>query len=131
MKNRKGFTLVELLGVIVILAVIMTIAVPSTIGISNKLKTDMYCKKIDLIENAAKLYGEDIRDSLNTTGTTVTVKTLVTKKYLKKDQSTSPYIVDPRDKKSTALYNMSFTLKLKNNRVSVVFNSTVNTTCGK
>ncbi len=59
MKNSKGFTLVELLAVIVILAILITIAVPSTIGISNKLKENMFCKKIDSIEVAAKLYGED------------------------------------------------------------------------
>ena len=129
MKNKKGFTLVEILAVIVVLALIMTIAVPSTISISNKLKTNMYCEKISMIENQAKLYGEDRRDSLNTTGTSVTVKMLVDSNYLKKDQKTEPYIIDPRDKNSKDLYNMQFKIKLKNNRVAVEFNSDVNRTC--
>ena len=35
MKNRKGFTLVELLAIIVILAVIMVIAVPQILNVVN------------------------------------------------------------------------------------------------
>ena len=45
MKNKKGFTLVELLAVIVILALLVAIAVPSTFSISNRLKTNNKCKE--------------------------------------------------------------------------------------
>lgn len=38
--NKKGFTLVELLAVIVVLAIIITIAVPGTIAVSNKIKKE-------------------------------------------------------------------------------------------
>lgn len=131
MKNNKGFTLVELLAVIVVIALITTIAVPSAMGISNKIKVKMYCAKIDEIEVQAKAYGEDRRDSLTTTGINVTVKDLVNSGYLKQDQDKSPYVVDPRDSQTTELYNMSFKIYLKYNRVYVDFNSTVNTTCDK
>lgn len=40
--NRKGFTLVELLGVLVILSIIMLIAVPNVISIMDKNKKDIY-----------------------------------------------------------------------------------------
>lgn len=43
-KNQKGFTLVELLAVIIILAVIMTIAIPNIIGTLDKNKKDSYIK---------------------------------------------------------------------------------------
>lgn len=138
--NKKGFTLVELLAVIVIMAILVTIAVPSTMRISNKLKVDMYCKKIDAIETQAQLYGEDRRESFtgnfNQNGTnykskTITVKELVDTGYLKKDQKDSPYVVDPRNKKTTDLYNMSFTIYIKYNRAYVSFNNTVKNTCGK
>ncbi len=131
MKNRQGFTLIELLAVIVLLAILITVAVPGVTGISNKIKTNMYCKKIDFIEQAAKDYGEDIISSLTSSGTNVTVKQLVDKGYLKKDQDTSPIIVDPRDTKSTTLYNMSFKIFLKYNRPYVEFDTTVKNTCGK
>lgn len=41
-KNKKGFTLVELLAVIAILGVIMVIAVPNVMGIIDKNKKDTY-----------------------------------------------------------------------------------------
>ena len=62
MKNNSGFTLVELLAVIVVLAIVIAVAVPSTMTISNSIKENLFCSKIDFIENAAKLYGEDKRD---------------------------------------------------------------------
>jgi prepilin-type N-terminal cleavage/methylation domain-containing protein len=57
MKN-KGFTLVELLAVIVILGILITIAVPSMLGVSKNVKEKSYTSKIDLIESAAVIYGE-------------------------------------------------------------------------
>ena len=140
MKNRNGFTLVELLAVIVIMALLVAIAVPSTISISNRLKTKMYCSKIDSIETVAQLYGEDHRDSFSDNyvqdgesykSKTLTVKDLVDSGSLKKDQQESPYVVDPRDKTSDALYNMSLTIYIKYNRAYVAFNEDVKTTCGK
>ena len=49
MKNNNGFTLVELLAVVVVLAIIVTIATTSTISISNKIKGNMYCSKLDFL----------------------------------------------------------------------------------
>ena len=40
--NKKGFTLVELLGVLVILSIIMLIAVPNVISIMDKNKKDIF-----------------------------------------------------------------------------------------
>lgn len=40
--NKKGFTLVELLGVIIILSIIMLIAIPNITSILNKSKNDTY-----------------------------------------------------------------------------------------
>ncbi len=42
MKNKNGFTLVELLAVIVLLGVIMLIAVPNVMSILDKNKKDIY-----------------------------------------------------------------------------------------
>lgn len=140
MKNKKGFTLVELLAVIVILALLVAIAVPSTISISNRLKKNMYCSKIDSIENAAQLYGEDHRDSFTKDfeqegeiykSKEISVKDLVDSGDLRKDQKEEPYVVDPRDKKSDALYQMKFVVYVKYNRIYVAFPDDVKTTCDK
>ena len=40
--NKKGFTLVELLGVVVILAIILLIAVPNIMALSERSKKDGY-----------------------------------------------------------------------------------------
>lgn len=47
--NKKGFTLVELLGVIVILSIIMLIAIPNVTAVLDRTKRDSYiadCKKM-------------------------------------------------------------------------------------
>ena len=138
MKDKNGFTLVELLAVIVVLAIVVSIAVPSTFAISNRIKKNLFCSKIDFISNSAELYGEDRRDSFGTItidgasykGKNVTVKELVTTNYLKKDHTSEPYIEDPRDKNNN-LDNLNVSIYIKNNSVYVKFDNTVNETCGR
>jgi prepilin-type N-terminal cleavage/methylation domain-containing protein len=56
MKTNKGFTLVELLAVIVILAIILVIAIPNIMKIIDKAKLDANIKSEDMLLNAAKKY---------------------------------------------------------------------------
>ncbi len=67
MKKKNGFTLVELMAVIVLIALIMTIAIPNVLRLSNNTKVKAYNTKIDLIEAAGEAYGNDnigaIKDS--------------------------------------------------------------------
>jgi type IV pilus assembly protein PilA len=49
LKNKKGFTLVELLAVIVILAVILAIAVPSISGVMDSAKQSAFEDNVKLI----------------------------------------------------------------------------------
>ena len=58
MKN-KGFTLVELLSVIVILSVLMLIAIPTAVGVSSKVKEKLLEEKIVLAEKSAILWAQD------------------------------------------------------------------------
>ena len=54
--EEKGFTLVELLAVIVILAVIALIAVPTILGVIDKAKKESFKRTLEGILKAAELY---------------------------------------------------------------------------
>ena len=80
--NRKGFTLVELLAVILIISSISIVAVVSITSSLNK-RTEDECKEQKQVAiNAAKIYF-----SLND-ATSVTVEILKTQKYLNEQNKT-------------------------------------------
>ena len=64
---KKGFTLVELLAVITILSVVMSVALFSVISIRNDSLEHIVDTKIDLIEQAAVLYGQENPSAINNT----------------------------------------------------------------
>lgn len=62
--NRKGFTLVELLAVLVLLSAIMYIAIPSISSSMERSKNKKKEKNIQLLEAAAEMYVADHRYAL-------------------------------------------------------------------
>lgn len=105
--NKKGFTLIEVLAVIVILSVLMAIMIPTVNHIINKNDENSYEKLKEGIVNAAKVYISDNRYTITLSGpctgeegaedpnvrqiggvdlaqeNTVMISTLIEKKYLK------------------------------------------------
>ena len=65
MKNNKGFTLVEIISVIVLLGLVIGVAVPSVMIASTNIKKKTLQTKIDNIEKAAVLYGQNNRNKFN------------------------------------------------------------------
>lgn len=59
MKQKSGFTLVELMATIVVLAIIIAIAMPIYNKLSINIKEKNYTNKVKLIETAAAKYSED------------------------------------------------------------------------
>ena len=55
LKSKKGFTLVELLAVIVILAVILAIAVPGISNMINSSKRNAFESSLKMVLKAAEL----------------------------------------------------------------------------
>ena len=92
--NKKGFTLVELIGVVVILGIIIGIAVPSYIAVSNNIRSKNYDQKIDNIKAKALEYANDN----NVESITIPVKALIEEGYLAEenpDNSDNEKITNP------------------------------------
>lgn len=54
MKKRNGFTLVELLAVIVVLAIIMIIAIPSVLEVMNSARRSSFALYVDKVTTAVQ-----------------------------------------------------------------------------
>lgn len=84
-KGEKGFTLVELLAVIVILGIIVAIAIPAIGNVIKNAKTDANKQEVALIIDAARLY--EIREYKGAEDDfSVTVTELMEKNYLDERQ---------------------------------------------
>lgn len=57
--KKKGFTIVELIAVITVLALLLILVVPTITSSSTSAREKTYQTKIESIETAAKLYGQD------------------------------------------------------------------------
>ena len=140
MKKKKkriikfnGFTLVELISVIVIMGILLIIAIPGVFGVEKNIKDNMYCTKIRNLEEAAKLYGQDYVDEINQTGfLEVDVKTLIENNLYKKENDSCIYdtddnhdndddacVKDPRNDYS--MDGEKFTVVNKGNRFSAYY----------
>ena len=75
--NNKGFTLVELLAVLVILVVIMSIAIPSISSSLERSKGKQEESKHKILESAAELYVTDHRNSITKSSCVITLETLL------------------------------------------------------
>jgi type IV pilus assembly protein PilA len=54
MKSKKGFTLVELLAVIVVLGIILVIAIPNVLGIIDNARKDSFAATAKMMASQAK-----------------------------------------------------------------------------
>lgn len=72
MKN-KGFTLAELLGVIVILALISLITVPAVSGVLQKYKAKLCNTQVEQIVSAARTWGSDNILKLPSSGNSIEI----------------------------------------------------------
>ncbi len=61
MKN-KGFTLIELIGTVVILAIIALVVLPATLSVMNQSQAEVDKSVITVVESAANNY---VHDNLN------------------------------------------------------------------
>lgn len=64
---KKGFTLVELLAVITILSIIVAVALTSINAVRQNSLENIVETKLDLLEQAAILYGQENPNAINNT----------------------------------------------------------------
>lgn len=133
--KKNGFTLVELLAVIVILALLLTIAVPNVISISQRIRKNMYCSKIENIESAAKIYGQDYIDDISSTERIRVSKLIDNNIYKKEDKncvlgnSNKPCVKDPRN--NSMMDNDLITITIKDKRVYAEYDSSKKSVCNE
>lgn len=90
--NKNGFTLVELLSVIIILAIILVIAIPKLTSSLSESKENLYNSTIKEIERTASQYVSSHPELITDESFTISIDTLCEDKYL------DCPITDPRDK---------------------------------
>ena len=96
--NRKGFTLVEVLAVIIILSMLMAITIPNVNTLINEQKNRALENIEKSIISAAKIYMSDNKYDLtfdtnpctNDPSTTVSVGELINKGYIKQKKIKNP-----------------------------------------
>ena len=116
--NKKGFTLIEILAVIVIIGVLIAIAVPSTLAISRRMKANMYCTKIEILLSDAKRWGTDHTDELNRGKRIRSIGQLINEGYIKAEEDGK--VLDPRDNESMNDYEIGIYIKNKKVYVDIV-----------
>ena len=130
--NKKGFTLVELLAVLVLISLLMGLAIPGINRISNNMKKKSYNQKIKLIESAAELWGQDNKTRLQADADCsseiskckkITIGDLIKDNYLDSDNNSGKYS-NPKNGKDMKECEV-FVYK-KNKRVYSEFNNNIN-----
>ncbi len=105
MRDKRGFTLIELIAVIAILSIIILLVVPNITNIAGNSKESLRESKIKTIETAASNYGNDlINDYQNCLGSTssnelknkctVSISKLINNGYMDGENDTDG-IIDP------------------------------------
>lgn len=64
--KKRGFTLVELLAVLLVISILMVIAVPNILKMSDRMKKRGLEKEIEAVEDAAVIYAQDNSNKLKT-----------------------------------------------------------------
>lgn len=121
MKNKKGFTLIEILCVIALIAILSVVATVSIVGLSSKSKDNLYCAKIKLIESEAERFGVKYELELNNSNELyngnksikIKVQALVDAGGLEPDKNNN--VLNPKD--NSVMNDIDIILYLKNNQI--------------
>ena len=131
--NKKGFTLVELLAVIVILAVIMVITIPTVLGSMGAAKTSAFKSALKTIEEFGEkqlsICNAGISEFTGSHDTTIAVYDATAKKCVLKAATASATAEDKSNLVTKAGYTgiTIDTISEANGNVSITKASSANT----
>lgn len=92
MKNKRGFTLVELLAVIAILAIILTIVVSSVTNTISTSKDNLHDQQAKQLENSARMwYLESDKDLSDNESCKISVSDIISDGYIEGND-----VIDPK-----------------------------------
>lgn len=89
-KKQNGFTLIELMIVIVIIGILSAIALPKFKNVSGKAIQNARKAQLTLVQNAVDLYYVE-NNTYPVSGQIINLESLITEKYLDKKP------IDPKD----------------------------------
>ena len=123
--NKKAFTLIELLAVIVILGILATIAVPTIVGVINNSKESTLDEQKNVIENAASNWGTDNFRKLPSTSCYLSIDFLRKEGYLESDKD----VIDPTtDEEMKGCVKVEY--ESENNQYKYTYTDTCGIQCG-
>ena len=109
--NNKGYTLIELIGLILIMGVVALVTIPNVSKALYDNKDVLYESSVALYLKEAELYGNDIKDEVKYTEyTIVTIGDLLGKGYI--SNSVDGKVIDNRDNTS-----------MNDKRIKLIYNS--------
>ena len=118
--NKKGFTLVELLAVIVILVILSALVVPSVFKMVRNAKENSYEVLIDSFENNARLYVSRHRDEIEAHLDTYNYYSL-TLEDLKDENLLKLPVTDPRTDEDIDLDKKIFIVRETDKTLSICY----------
>lgn len=101
--KKNGFTLVEVLAVLIVLGFLLVLTVPAYLTVLKDARRDNYISKVSEIEVAATKYGETIKDEVKAAGTgcytKLTIAKLIEMGEITSDSEKQNVIINPTDNK--------------------------------
>ena len=89
-KRQRGFTLIELIAVLVILTIIRSIAIPSISASIERSKEKQRNAKIKIMESAAEIYIVDRKSLITSSSCYVKIDELISSTLINADDKIDP-----------------------------------------
>ncbi len=121
MKKKNGYTVIDLLIVIVVFGVIAFVTISKVSYALSDDKSELYNLEIKYIENQAIAYGNTIKEELKNENKEITVNFLVSEKYLEAEDDKGN-IFNPQDESKTLNENkIKLSYDSKNDKVKAKY----------